>query len=346
VKTQVSVILGAGFSCAAGLPLTNALFDTDQIPPALSLKVRERHKDVLWAWKAWRHEHPDQGAEIWLKQLYDNRDLPAEGADWNSAVRFMLGRLALISDADKAPYLHGITLSVASDVHRRFWSQLRASYQIRAVVTTNYDILIEQGLRSEYTRHRISPACFYAGLRCPQIVERPTDVARHKKELHKLDDTGTALCKLHGSINWAFDHGEFKLHEDVRAAFRGDTNKRDSRPRMAAVIPPLPEKEVPAWLQEVWSNAERHLRETHLWIVCGSSLPSYDEAFMSMLTRAAERQTRLHVIQCDESESARQNWRNVLGPRTEIRYARYLPEGLSDPAWETGNITHSMLTVR
>jgi hypothetical protein len=204
-------------------------------------------------------------------------------------------------------------------------------------VTTNYDILIEQGLRDTYGRQRVSPHCYYAGLQWPQIVERLVDVARRKKALHILNDKGTAVCKLHGSINWAFDHGQFKLHEDVRAAFRGDANKRDSQPRMAAVVPPLPEKDVPEWLRGVWQAAEEHLKRTHIWIVCGSALPLYDEALRAMLLRASARPTRLHMLQLDSSEGARRNWREIVGPKADIHYARHLPEGLEDAGWREMN---------
>lgn len=333
LKQQIAVILGAGFSHAAGLPLLGDLFSTTDTPKSRSKALHEDNLDVLWAWNAWCRGNPEGNAEVWLKHLYDAQGLPSSGVDWEEALRFMLGRLALVGDSPKAAYHHGITLAVASPVHRRFWSELLRAFAIRVVVTTNYDILIEQGLRSRYGHTRESPMCYYAGLRCPQVLERLTDVARRQKTLHTLKDSDTALCKLHGSINWAFDHGEFKIHEDVRPAFRSNANRRDRRPRTAAVVPPLPEKEEPFWLRDVWTAAEEHLRNTHLWVVCGSRLPGYDEAFRSLLSRAAARPSRLQILQIDESEEARRNWRVVAGPRAIIQYVRHLPHGLDDPVW-------------
>jgi hypothetical protein len=60
--------------------------------------------------------------------------------------------------------------------------------------------------------------------------------------------TGTIpVYKLHGSLNWSLTGQTVVAYQDMRPAFRhgGD----------AAIIPPIPEKLVPAWLKAIWSEA-------------------------------------------------------------------------------------------
>jgi hypothetical protein len=53
-----SVILGAGFSRVAGLPLTKDLFETDVLPRAVCESTRQAHADVLDAYHSWKAKNP------------------------------------------------------------------------------------------------------------------------------------------------------------------------------------------------------------------------------------------------------------------------------------------------
>jgi hypothetical protein len=87
------------------------------------------------------------------------------------------------------------------------------------------------------------------------------------------------IYKLHGSLNWSRTGEVLELFQDLRPAFRSGGE--------AAIIPPVPEKEIPAWLRPVWDCAEEELGRAAVWIICGYSLPTYDTAIVELLRRAA-----------------------------------------------------------
>jgi hypothetical protein len=101
--------------------------------------------------------------------------------------------------------------------------------------------------------------------------------ARSVPELHGKQVL--AVYKLHGSLNWSRAGERLELFQDLRPAFRDGGN--------AAIIPPVPEKEIPAWLRPVWTCAEEELGRAAVWIICGYSLPAYDTAIVDLLRRAA-----------------------------------------------------------
>jgi len=94
-----------------------------------------------------------------------------------------------------------------------------------------------------------------------------------------LDGT-IPLYKLHGSLNWAFEAGVLTLYQDLRPAFRhgGD----------AEIVPPVLEKEAPSWLMPIWDDARTSLASCSTWLVCGYSLPQYDQAITNLFRDAAK----------------------------------------------------------
>src|SRR5437773_861352 len=87
---------------------------------------------------------------------------------------------------------------------------------------------------------------------------------------------------MHGSINWCDEPHGFKIHDDVRGAFRSG-----SKHGRVAIVPPLPEKDRPPWLTKVWEYAALGLRGSLIWIVCGYSMPDYDHALREFFRAAA-----------------------------------------------------------
>lgn len=55
-------------------------------------------------------------------------------------------------------------------------------------------------------------------------------------------------------------------------------------------FPPLPEKQVPLWLDETWEDAFETLEEVDTWIVIGYSLPIYDVEVRRLFSAAAHSQ--------------------------------------------------------
>lgn len=326
-----TAILGAGFSYAAGLPLTKYLFDCDSLPLAFTDRSVERHTEVLAAWRKWSSQRVEPNAEEWLRLLYEKHPLEffEFGTTWENALDFAMARLVrLPRRSNKAPYYHGITTSVASEAHRMFWQKLRGKYQLRSVVTLNYDILAEQGLKATYSKHRTAPLCHYGGFPRPQKVRKMTNVAKGEFEEVDLGEE-IALFKLHGSINWVIEpHAPDtqKIHDDVRAVFR--ETRELGVPR---IIPPVPEKERPEWLSEVWRCAEDALRMSQLWFVCGYSLPEYDEPVRDLFSKASRRAFGLRIIIADPfAEAVKANWERIVPKGTEFRLLSGLPECLKE----------------
>jgi hypothetical protein len=236
----------------------------------------------------------------------------------------------------KAPFFHGITTSVASSDHREFWTVARQRCDLRYVVTTNYDILVEQGLKERYSEHRTAPLCHYGGFPARQIVKTWRNPA-----LGDYDETALgqeiSIYKLHGSLNWAHEPHDFKIHDDVRAVFRRSVRVADGQAdtfsskfddRLPAVVPPLPEKRRPDWLANVWSQAERALCQSAVWIVCGYSLPPYDEAVRALFARAARdaRALRRVVVMSPDSTKLVHRWRDICASHVAVSPLPGLPD--------------------
>ena len=320
-----SAILGAGFSCVAGLPLARDLFETDVIPPAQTKKIIANHEEVLAAWRAWKQQQPAGNAEEWLGLIYEKRPFTIYGTTWENALDFAMARLVKLPSGSNAAYYYGITSSVDSDVHRQFWSKIRKSFDLKFVVTMNYDILAEQGLKDEYSERRCAPICHYGGMPYNQSVRKMTNVVRRTCEDIKLGHD-VAIYKMHGSINWVDEPHGFKIHDDVRAVFR--ENKKLGKP---AIIPPLHEKEPPNWLSKVWEMAESSLAKSHVWIVCGYSLPDYDVALRNLFERAARRTSGLQIYIMDPySEMLQNKWRAISPSGTKIIPLPGLPQALQN----------------
>lgn len=321
-----SAILGAGFSSVAGLPLTKDLFD--ELPIAKSKRAQREYQEVLTAWSWWKENNPDGNAELWLRSLYDNRWFSTLGTTWENALDFAMARLVKIGVGTKAAYFHGICTSSDNEIHKTFWKTLRKKFVLKQVITMNYDILAEQGLRDEYTKERRPPICYYGGFPYQQVVKKVKNPATHDYENVELGHEIT-LFKMHGSINWADEPHGFKIHDDVRAAFRVE-RKRGS----VAIIPPLPGKEIPSWLESVWKQAEEALASSQVWIVCGYSLPDYDEALKEFFKRAAHKTSSLRIYILDPgSEQLVQRWKNITPFTTNIRGLPGLPIGLEEKYW-------------
>ncbi|MBV8858475.1 MAG: hypothetical protein JOZ02_16195 [Acidobacteria bacterium] len=323
-----SVILGAGFSYVAGLPLTKDLFETSILPSTKSDKAKRNHEEVMAAWKVWKKENPEGNAEQWLRLLYENRGFALLGTTWENALNFAMARLVKLPPGRNAAYYHGITTCIDNEVHKDFWEKIRGAFTLKYVVSMNYDILAEQGLKCQYSKERVAPICYYGGFQWQQVVKKMTDVTKHRYENVELGHE-VALFKMHGSINWAFEPHGFKIHDDVRAAFRVDQKLGE-----VAIIPPLPEKDVPDWLINVWKQAEESLSHSQVWIICGYSLPDYDVALKNFFKRAADKTfgLRLYILDPFSSDLAGK-WENIAPVGTVIKKLPGLPEGLENQYW-------------
>jgi len=161
--------------------------------------------------------------------------------------------------------------------------------------------------------------CYYGGLLRLQIFKGSALPFTVHEPRRWVELSGsTPASKLHDSLNWARGKDQLKLHRDLRPAFRegGD----------AAVVPPIPDKKVPSWLQSVWDEAQTGLADAIFWIVCGYSLPNYDLAIRSMLRRAAATNEK-HIFLLDpRSEEIFQSYKS-MAPGAVIHSLPGLPAG-------------------
>lgn len=333
---KTALILGAGFSVAVGAPTTNRLFDVESADVrSQSDRAAENNSTVAWAYQRRKAGSSSVPAEEWLRELYEERDNPLQemlqGTTWARAVRFALARLVSLPKGSNSHYYYGICTPNVHPVHQKFWRKIGNEIDAKSIVTLNYDILVEQALHDDFDGHRAAPNCRYGGFSHSMVVRKMTDVTKKKFELEQLGDQ-YVLYKLHGSLNWAWERHskEIKVHDDVRAVFRHGDDIGEP-----AIIPPIPEKEMPSRFSQIWLNAREALLECPRWILCGYSLPEYDHAlveyFREVLCLGHQREL---VVLDPYSEDVSNRWRTLAPSSLSIRGFPGLPEAL-EMDWTT-----------
>lgn len=292
---SVVVILGAGWSYCAGLPLARELFD--QPIGSYTDDAANRLAAVFMSFDAWRQGNPDAHAEEFVAAAYrGDVDLVAPASvdrrsqlelealrrlPWPWVVEYVQVRLSLPVPGESrrttARYAPQIHMPTRSRTQQRFWSQLQRECDVRAVVTTNYDLLAERTMRHRPMKRPPSPGFHYGGI---TGASAPSLSPFGRERRGDATPSGRVpLLKLHGSLNWSSQRTKVLVYPDARPAFR--------RGGTAAIIPPLPEKEIPDWLAPVWAVGEPALAQADEWIVVGYSLPEYDIAVTELLRSAA-----------------------------------------------------------
>jgi hypothetical protein len=315
---SICCILGAGYSHAAGALLTRDLFAARNVAVS-SESAAQRFQTVWNDYDAWLSENPSRNPEEYLADLLKYRqsaswgfntgyvfrhnplkateateaqsatfsfpDLPVPTRavppfEW--AVELLGATLAtpLPGDTTRKNFRYGarITFPFHCSSHSAFWREITRKASHVAALTTNYDILIERELRHRRMSRVFGPGFYYGGIPKPQFL-RGTFLPWADYGTHLELEGEIPVYKLHGSLNWSRAQEGLELFQDLRPSFRGGGE--------AAIIPPVPEKEIPAWLRPVWGCAEEELGGAAIWIVCGYSLPSYDTAIVELLRRAA-----------------------------------------------------------
>jgi hypothetical protein len=270
-----SIILGAGFSHAAGLPLARDLLNARCVPT--SDRAGRRFMRVSQEWKAWRDANHGKGPEQFLGDIQGTTLFPL-------AVEMIATTLAMPVEDDLGQlgyrdlrYSRNILRPSRSSVHQAFWSAILSSFLVSAVITTNYDLLIERSLRHKPMRGSHSPGFFYGGFRRPQVL-KGQGLFSVRRRWASLEGS-LPLYKLHGSLNWGTESSILTFFQDMRPAFRNGGD--------AQIVPPVVEKDAPSWLRPVWDGAFEYLKGSRTWIVCGYSLPPYDKAINEIFSQAA-----------------------------------------------------------
>ena len=317
-----AVILGAGFSYVAGLPLAKDLFDCEFFIP--SKAAEDRFETVLQNWRAWQSTHPEHGPEQFLTEIYRSPKIGA--VPWPWATEMVAAVLATPLPHDRgayqARYAGRITRPVNVPEHDAFWDIVLSCFALVAVVATNYDLLAERGLRHRPMRRPKRPGIHYGGLIRPQVLKGtalPFSVTKPERQIEL--EGGIPFYKLHGSLNWGLETGVLSLYQDNRPAFRHGSD--------AQIVPPVLEKEAPSWLVQVWNGAREALASCSTWIVCGYSLPIYDQAIIQLFIDAAAARSVTQIILLDPNAHVLLDRWKAVAPHVEIRPLPGLPDGLS-----------------
>jgi len=318
VLPSTVLLLGAGFSRVAGSPLASELFDADLFGGA---NWREGViGGVLARWSHWRHDHPDDHAEAFVTHAY------RQGYGWSDLVKYL--GLVLAQDfvswraygGRLKPEKHSLVSAQIPLGHEVFWSSIFRRYperSVSAVITTNFDIWIERGMRYR-TMPRRKRFGFNYGI--PGELLRGQPGFPVAEELHPTHVTGAIpLLKLHGSISWAVEQRKLIKYTDCRPAMRGD----------AAIVPPVHEKEIPGWLSPMWDAARTALSAAEQWIVVGYSLPEYDTEIRRLLASSAgSRKLTVDVFDLHPAPVAARL--SSLLPQAEVRQHGPIPEACGE----------------
>jgi hypothetical protein len=183
-----------------------------------------------------------------------------------------------------------------------------------AVVTTNYDILPERGLRTAPRPRLPRPGFHYGG--GPEVLKGGGYPSfAHLRPVRA--EGRIPLLKLHGSVSWSMDNGRIVHHLDCRPAIQG----------RAVIVAPVTEKLVPRYLQPIWEQAADALSQSSVWLVIGYSFPSYDATVNHLFAECGQHSPRIHVFNPDESVVARVQ--HLVPDAVVIRHAG-LPDGIDD----------------
>ena len=165
----------------------------------------------------------------------------------------------------------------------RFWDALFRTRTDVSVITTNFDVLAERGLR-HVPRPRVPRPGFHYGFGPAELAGGGYPSYAH---IQKISAAGhVPLLKLHGSVSWSVRDGKLVKYHDCRPAIRGD----------AAIVAPIVAKTIPAYLRPTWAVARTHLGRARMWIVVGYSLPPYDQSVRSLLLKAVAPDTTIHIF--------------------------------------------------
>ena len=129
-KPKATLILGAGWSYAAGLPLTKDLFKAN--PVVASLASKNRLKQVAGAYDRWATEHTPANGELFLQDVHQDGTLP-----WAWFVEYLARVLANPVEAEtlanrNVRYSQRLTNRTYCHTHSSFISQaLSMSYPMK-----------------------------------------------------------------------------------------------------------------------------------------------------------------------------------------------------------------------
>jgi hypothetical protein len=312
---MITVFLGAGFSAVAGVPLASQIFNRR---PDVDRISRQRLVERVEAgWNDWR-ARTGGAPEEYLAHLESS----GAGGQWRDATWYVslvialsLGTIRPISFTQQRTIIQtnlDRTSGVPSQEH--FWTTLFRHTEDVVVVTTNYDILPERGLRNTPRPRRHRPG-FHYGFGPEKLMGSGAPSFSHLRPI--MASGRVPLLKLHGSVSWSIENGRIGHYFDCRPAIQGK----------ALIVAPVTEKSVPSYLKPIWEKAADALSRSDTWIVIGYSFPTYDETVNGLFLANARHAPHVHILDPDPNVEARV--RGLLPAAAVFGYPG-LPKGVDD----------------
>jgi NAD-dependent SIR2 family protein deacetylase len=324
-ESKISLILGAGFSCEAGLPSTKSIVNSFLGSPEGELDPRIEAEISLQLRKFWKYtfNYDGHGDVPSLEDHFTVLDLAANsgrniGPEYTPRKLRAIRRLSVhrVFQILNLKYEHSLAI-------HSLLSHLDLSHL--AVISTNWDIVIENHLSKLF-------ASYSYGLSVEDLSGK------------RIETKGIPLLMLHGSANWIYCDSCRRLYvghsDDGKAALRAfiyitRDDFRQLCPENQDVINLVAEtprelkkcihcenrlgariatfsyrKEVSIpQFQNVWQQAFSALRDSDSWLFIGYSLPEADFEFRHLL-KSAEKAAAVHtpknirVILKDDSDAA------------------------------------------
>lgn len=309
---MISILLGAGYSYVGGVPLASQLFDRKPLVDRITR--RNLVEGVQAGWVSW-HEQNEGAPEQYLAFLENRHDKQWTDAIWYVGLIIALAT-SRVERVGRNPTItrHNIDRTTQVPVLEEFWSTIFRRTEDINVVTTNYDILAERGLRHE-PRPRVPRPGFNYG-EGPEILAGGGYPSY--SHIQRISVEGRVpLLKLHGSVSWGFRDRKLVKYHDCRPAVRGDP----------AIVAPVTSKKIPTWLEATWDLASHALSKSDVWIVVGYSLPNYDLLVRELLRSSGSHSPQIRVF--DPNPQVSSKFASLI-PGAKVSSHQGLPQGVKD----------------
>jgi hypothetical protein len=311
---MISIFLGAGFSYVGGVPLAHQLFDRK---PVVDRVTREDLVErVHQRWVSWNAKHGG-APEEYLANLEKSHDKRRSDAIWYVGLVITLATAQVERVGRELEITrHYINRTTQIPIHEDFWTIIFRKTVDVAVMTTNYDILPERGLRHK-PRPSIPRPGFHYGNGEEDLAGGGFPSYSH---LQKMSTQGSVpLLKLHGSVSWSVRDGKLVKYHDCRPAIRGRGDP--------AIVAPVTHKKIPPFLKPIWKLAGSSLSSSDTWIIVGYSLPEYDLLVRDLFENARAHSPAIHVF--DPNPAISERYSSFTENRRVFSHPG-LPDGLED----------------
>jgi hypothetical protein len=318
----VALMLGAGASKAFGLPLTNEIFPR-MWSKLLKQKIlrREQRMSLLKLVKAmYPGLKEEKGANLFMPNITDvlslvdhliiNNNAPFgmfSVSEMIACRRYLEIAIVKVIEEDFYDYDPDSELDQLYDLFIEWIYENRNKRQFN-IISTNYDITVEFGLKSYYKYDDFANKVDFGF-----SWRDPINGKIHTPPAKPL----FGIYKVHGSTNWlkcdlcnqVYIHIEGNIFHNTLTEQINDNNTcHCGHGRLSSIIvSPSLERDVrDANLNYVWSRAVEKFRTAHEWIIIGYSLPSEDLNIRSIMTRALHaRRTKpkITVVQMNRDDN-------------------------------------------